>query len=201
MFFNKIALSLFTIVLSSGLVAQTLPDKKKVLASMQLANSYFMNKWSDPGKDITVKEVTRPSNIWTRAVYYEGLMELYKIDKQKSYYDYAMAWGNAHKWGLRKGIETRNADNQCAGQIYFDLYKLNKNAECIKDIKASLDLMMKTDDVGDWNWIDAIQMAMPVFVRFGVEYKDTAYFNRMYAMYAYAKYKQGTNGLYNAADK
>ncbi|MCH5718366.1 hypothetical protein [Niabella hibiscisoli] len=42
-----------------------------------------MTKWPDPGKSIiTNKE--RPSNIWTRAVYYEGLMALNTIDPQKS---------------------------------------------------------------------------------------------------------------------
>ncbi|PBQ31335.1 family 88 glycosyl hydrolase [Sphingobacteriaceae bacterium] len=202
--FKKIVSAFLFITFFSGSIplnAQTLPDKKQVLSSMQLANSYFMAKWPDAGKDITVKEITRPSNIWTRAVYYEGLMELYKTDKQKKYLDYAVQWGEAHKWGLRKGVETRNADNQCCGQIYFDVYKLTKKPECIKDIKASIDLMVKSDKEDDWNWIDAIQMAMPVFVRLGVEYKDTSYFNKMYKLYAFAKYKHGGNGLYNAADK
>jgi len=200
-FTKKSVLCLASVAFSITLSAQTIPDKKAVLTAMQSANSYFMNKWPDTGKDITVNGVTRPSNIWTRAVYYEGLMELYNVDKQQKYLDYAIAWGDAHKWGLRKGIETRNADNQCAGQIYFDLYKLTKKEVYIKDIKASVDLMVKSDKVDDWNWIDAIQMAMPIFVRFGVEYKDTSYFNRMYQMYAFSKYNHGTNGLYNAADK
>jgi hypothetical protein len=34
----------------------------------------------DAGKTIFTN-IERPSNIWTRAVYYEGLMALYKIDK------------------------------------------------------------------------------------------------------------------------
>lgn len=201
---KKIISFLFFTTLLSGsffLTAQTNPDKKQVLSAMQKANSYFMNKWPDAGKDITVKEITRPSNIWTRAVYYEGVMELYKVDKQKKYLDYAVQWGEAHKWGLRKGVETRNADNQCCGQTYFDVYKISKKPECVKDIKASVDLMLKSDKVDDWNWIDALQMAMPVFVRLGVEYKDTSYFNKMYQLYAFSKYKHGGNGLYNAADK
>jgi rhamnogalacturonyl hydrolase YesR len=43
-------------------------------------------------------------------------------------------------------------------------------------------------------------MAMPVFARLGVLYKDTNYFHRMYDMYAYTKNKHGDRGLYNAAD-
>src|SRR5690606_22315936 len=35
---------------------------------------------------------------WTRAVYYEGLMALYGIDVDKRYYDYAVQWGEKHRW-------------------------------------------------------------------------------------------------------
>ena len=71
------------------LQAQSLPNKKNILSSMQLANQYFMDKWPDAGKTIiTNKE--RQSTIWTRAVYYEGLMSLYSIDPNKIYYDYAV---------------------------------------------------------------------------------------------------------------
>jgi unsaturated rhamnogalacturonyl hydrolase len=180
--------------------AQKIPAKKTVLKAMRVTNKYFMNKWPDAGKSIVTNR-ERPSNIWTRAVYYEGLMALYAIDKKKEYLDYAIDWGTKHKWGLRDGIQTRNADNQCCGQTYIDLYLLDKKEERIKDIKASIDIMKGTEKVDDWNWIDALQMGMPVFVRLGVIYNDTSYFSRMYEMYAFSKYRHGGNGLYNPAEK
>lgn len=179
--------------------AQSLPSKKAVLAEMELTNAYFMNKWPDTGKEI-VTDKTRPSNIWTRAVYYEGLMALYQLNPDKRYYNYAVNWGEAHKWGLNKGIETRNADNQCCGQTYVDLYKLEPKPERIKDLKISIDLMMQTSKISDWNWIDAFQMAMPVYAQLGVLYKDNRYFERMYEMYMYSKNVEGGNGLYNPKD-
>lgn len=188
------------LLLSSNLHAQKIPAKKSVLKAMRVTNQYFMNKWPDPGKSI-VTNIERPSNIWTRAVYYEGLMALYAIDKKKAYYDYAVDWGNKHNWGLRGGIKTRNADNQCCGQTYIDLYLMDKQEERVRDIKASIDRMKATDTVSDWNWIDALQMAMPVFVKLGNLYNDTSYFSRMYDMYAFTKYKHGDNGLYNPADR
>ncbi|MFT3827254.1 MAG: glycoside hydrolase family 88 protein [Chitinophagaceae bacterium] len=184
----------------TNVTAQSLPAKKKVLQAMALANKYFMEKWPDPGKSIVTNR-ERPSNIWTRAVYYEGLMALYGLDKQKAYYDYAVDWGTKHKWGLRDGIQTRNADNQCCGQTYIDLYLIDRQEERVRDIKASVDLMLKTDKVDDWNWIDALQMAMPLFVKLGALYNDTNYYHRMYEMYAFSKYKHGGNGLYNPADR
>jgi len=180
--------------------AQKLPSKKKILEPLRLANQYFMNKWPDPGKSIITNR-ERPSNIWTRAVYYEGLMALYKIDPQKKYYDYAVDWGTKHNWSLRSGINTRNADDQCCGQTYIDLYLIDRKEERIKDIKASVDNMVKTEKKDDWNWIDALQMAMPVFVKLGVLYEDTSYFRKMYDLYSFAKYSHGDKGLYNAADR
>jgi unsaturated rhamnogalacturonyl hydrolase len=197
---SKILLLAAALIMTTALQAQKVPSKKEVLKVMRLTNQYFMNKWPDAGKSIVTNR-ERPSNIWTRAVYYEGLMALYAIDKKQLYLDYAIDWGAKHKWGLRDGIQTRNADNQCCGQTYIDLYLLDKKEERIKDIKASIDLMKSTTKIDDWSWIDALQMAMPVFVRLGVLYNDTSYFNRMYEMYAFTKYKHGDNGLYNAAEK
>ncbi|TDH25641.1 glycoside hydrolase family 88 protein [Segetibacter sp. 3557_3] len=180
--------------------AQRLPSSKKILKSLRLTNQYFMNTWPDPGKPIVTNR-ERPSNIWTRAVYYEGLMALHAIDPQKKYYDYAVSWGEKHNWGLRSSPTTRNADDQACGQTYIDLYRIDKKPERIKDIKTSIDLMVKSEKNDDWNWIDALQMAMPVFTRLGVLYSDTNYFRKMYDLYAFSKYQHGGKGLYNPADR
>ncbi|UOQ51178.1 glycoside hydrolase family 88/105 protein [Hymenobacter cellulosivorans] len=180
--------------------AQKLPSKQKVLKAMTLSNAYFMSKWPDPGKDIMTNKL-RPSHIWTRSVYYEGLMALYRIDKQKSYYDYAVDWGEKHKWGIRNGITDRDADNQCAGQTYIELYEIDRKPERIRDIKACIDNMVKSPKVDDWSWIDALQMAMPVFAKLGVEYQDSRYYEKMYQIYNYSKTVHGGKGLYNPEDQ
>jgi unsaturated rhamnogalacturonyl hydrolase len=197
--YMKYTLLVIACVVCTTIDAQKLPSKKKIVKSLVLTNQYFMNKYADPGVPTNVGKV-RPSNLWTRAVYYEGLMALYDVKPSKEYYDYAVKWGEAHKWGLLAGVKTRNADNHCAGQTYIDLYLIDRKEERIKDIKASIDTMMATSKIDDWWWIDALQMAMPVFVRLGVMNKDTMYFHRMYEMYHYTKHKHGDNGLYNPAD-
>lgn len=195
-----ILLSLAIISFSSCSIQKKQMKSKKaaVLNTMRSANSYFMNKWPDPGKSIVTNK-ERPSNIWTRAVYYEGLMELYKLDKNPKYYDYAIEWGEKHNWGLRNGIKTRNGDDQACGQTYIDLFYLDKKPERIKDIKASMDLMMASGKIDDWTWIDAIQMAMPVFAKLGVLEKNPAYFEYMYKMFMHTKEIEG-GGLYNAKE-
>jgi len=179
-----------------------LPNKKEVLETAERANQYFMNKWPDTGKEIVGKKVW-PSNLWTRAVYYEGLIALYKVDPKKEYYDYAMSWSEKHNWDMMRDTYTRNADNQACGQTYLDLYEIDgkKNPERIKLVKASIDSMMATSKVDDWWWIDALQMGMPIFTKLGRMTGEKKYFDKNYEMYAFTKYKHGGNGLYNPKDK
>lgn len=179
---------------------EELKSQEEVLETMTLCNGYFMNLWPDVGKRIVTNR-DRASNIWTRAVYYEGLMELYKIDQRKEYKDYAVMWGEFHEWNLRDGeTYTRNADNQCAGQTYIDLYLMDQEPEQLSYIKASIDSMMRTERIDDWNWIDAVQMAMPVMAQLGLITGDSGYFTRMHEMYMFTKESHGENGLYNPED-
>ena len=172
------------------------PQQQDILKAMRLANTYFMNKWPDAGKEI-VTNIARPSSIWTRAVYYEGLMSLYSIDPKKDYYDYAVSWGTKHNWTPRNGVTNRNADDQCAGQTWIDLFGIDAQPERIANIKTCIDNMVHSDKADDWHWIDAIQMAMPVFTRLGVLYNDTSYFRKMYDLYHFTKTVHGGHGLYN----
>lgn len=201
--------TLWTILLIAGVcfiisscktVAQELPAQTEVLEKLRLANQYFMDKWPDVGQRL-ITDRSRPSNIWTKAVYYEGLMDLYEIDPNPKFLKYAVDWGEFHDWNLRNGdTYTRNADNQCAGQTYIELYQIDPQPERIAYIKESIDSMMRTDKVDDWDWIDAIQMGMPIFAQLGSLYEDNNYYERAYEMYEFSKNKHGDNGLYNEED-
>lgn len=194
-----IQIAFFIVSIGCSDQVKDLPPKSETLDALRRANQYFMEKWPDSGASIVGRK-TWPSNIWTRGVYYEGLIALYKIDPQKEYYDYAVSWSEAHDWNFRDGVTTRNADNQCAGQTYIALYEIDPQPKRITNIKTSIDSMMATDKVDDWDWIDAIQMAMPVYSKLGRIDGDTAYFERMYAIYNHSKNIEGENGLYNPED-
>jgi rhamnogalacturonyl hydrolase YesR len=127
-------------------------------------------------------------------------MALHQICPKEEYYQYAFDWAEFHKWGMRNGNTTRNADDQCCGQAYIDLYKMSPDPEKIRNIRICTEMLLNTPQVNDWTWIDAIQMAMPVFAQLGDLFKDRRYFEKMYQMYNYSKTKQGKNGLYNARE-
>ena len=95
-----------TLILS--LVAMVLPTvtnaQNDILATARQTNDYFMKKYSDPTEVTFVNNRKRPSSLWTRAVYYEGLMALYGIDRQQRYLDYVNRWADYHQWTPRNGV-------------------------------------------------------------------------------------------------
>lgn len=180
--------------------AASTADKPAIVTTLRLANQYFMDEWQDVGKIIYVpsKKKSWPSHIWTRAVYYEGLMAFNNIDPNPVYIKYAMDWGNAHHWSVRDGNTTRNADNQCAGQTYIDLALLKKDTSLMTNIKATIENMLTTDKIDDWSWVDAIQMAMPVFARLGKITGDQRYYDKMWEMYHYTRSELNKIGLFDS---
>lgn len=173
---------------------------KETLETIVKVNDYFMKKYADYTLPSFYGRV-RPSNIWTRGVYYEGLMALYGIYPREDYYKYAYDWADFHKWGMRNGNTTRNADDHCCGQVYIDLYNMcPSDPNMIRNIKASIDMVVNTPQVNDWWWIDAIQMAMPIYAKFGKMTGEQKYYDKMWDMYSYTRNVHGEAGMYNPKD-
>ena len=76
-----------------------------------------MKKYADY-TDFLCKGVRRPSNIWTRGVYYEGLMALYSIYPKENYYQYTYDWASYHNWNMRNGCTTRMQMTIAADNLY-----------------------------------------------------------------------------------
>lgn len=164
-----------------------------------------MAKYSDPTQPTNVGKI-RPSSLWTRAVYYEGLMALQAIDPQPRYIGYAMRWADFHQWTPRNGIKTCDADDQCCGQTYVELlpYTGKGYRELLANVIANLDYQMQTPNqkkadgalYGWWTWIDAIQMAMPLYMQIYKLTGNAAYRDHAVKMYLWSRNECG-GGLFN----
>lgn len=174
-------------------------QKNEILSVARRTNDYFMAKYADPNEIYHANGKSYETNLWTRSVYYEGLMALYEVDTQQRYADYIDLWGNHHKWLPRKGKENTNADNQCCQQVYIDRYMQSGNAECIANIGYNLDYQMQTGKNDYWTWIDAIQMAMPIYAKYAKLTGEKKYLD--YAIQSY-KWTRDTlaGGLFNSRD-
>ncbi len=195
----------------------TATAQNNVLESAQKTNNYFMMKYSDPTLPTNVKKV-RPSSLWTRAVYYEGLMAMNAIDPQQRYIDYAMTWADFHKWTPRNGVNTLDADDQCCGQTYVELAALKGGDQkaLLANVIANLDHQMVTPNskkqtstpkaktnvnslYGWWTWIDAIQMAMPLYMQIANVTGEQKYRDHAMQMYRWTRNECG-GGLFNTKD-
>ncbi|GAB6010654.1 glycoside hydrolase family 88 protein [Viscerimonas tarda] len=182
-------------------------SKSETLRSTLLVNDYFMRTYPDVGAKSYVGGKERNSKIWTRGVYYEGLMALYRQYPQEKILKYAEDWGNFHSWITAADNAKRHADFQCCGQAFLDMYMLKTDQSVRKThIKKLIDEMLVSNTIDDWYWIDAIQMSMPIFAQLGTIEKDERYFKRMYEMYMFARNKHGGSSksgglpLFNEAD-
>ena len=208
--------SIIALVALVGLTT-TATAQNNVLESAQKTNNYFMMKYSDPTLPTNVKKV-RPSSLWTRAVYYEGLMALNAIDPQQRYIDYAMTWADFHKWTPRNGVNTLDADDQCCGQTYVELAALKGGDQkaLLANVIANLDHQMVTPNskkqtstpkaktnvnslYGWWTWIDAIQMAMPLYMQIANVTGEQKYRDHAMQMYCWTRNECG-GGLFNTKD-
>ena len=208
--------SIIALVALVGLTT-TATAQNNVLESAQKTNNYFMMKYSDPTLPTNVKKV-RPSSLWTRAVYYEGLMALNAIDPQQRYIDYATTWADFHKWTPRNGVNTLDADDQCCGQTYVELAALKGGDQkaILANVIANLDHQMVTPNskkqtstpkaktnvnslYGWWAWIDAIQMAMPLYMQIANVTGEQKYRDHAMQMYRWTRNECG-GGLFNTKD-
>jgi rhamnogalacturonyl hydrolase YesR len=189
---------------------QSQPSAGEVLATARRVNDYFMKKYEDPTVPTNWKRV-RPSSLWTRAVYYEGLTALQGIDPQQRYLDYIDKWASFHKWTPRNGINTCDADDQCCSQTYLWCYQpiaekaVEGTAYMIDPTRQNLDHQMATPNpkngslYGWWTWIDAIQMAMPVYVAMYRITGEKKYLNHGMQMYRWSRNECG-GGLFNTKE-
>ena len=186
----SILASAFMVLPMSAQNAQQQP----VLDAARSVNNYFMKKYADPTEPTFVKKI-RPSSLWTRAVYYEGLMALYEIDKNPAYIDYTDRWANFHKWTPRNGTSTCDADDQCCSQTYLDRFVMTGDSAMLKPTIENLQKQMQTK-IGWWTWLGASQMAMPVYAQMYKITGDRKYLEHGMKMYRWSRNECG-GGLFN----
>lgn len=185
----KKLLSAFLICIAFQITfGQVLPQKSEIIKKMKLVDDYWIATHVDPGH-----------RGWDRAVYFTGNMDFYKTYNHHRFLEYSTLWAQNHNWSIDAGVNSTNADQQCAGQVYIEHFLLDevKDSSKIAVIRGSLQNMINRKNNTAWWWIDALYMAMPSFARLGVILNDTSYFEQMYRLYTNTKMERG---LYNQTE-
>lgn len=132
-------------------------------------------------------------NKWTEATFYIGVMSAYLATGAPEFLTDATNWASKNKWTLL-GSPTRNADNQCAGQVYADIYLASPGAaspSMIANLTTNIDAMVASPRPGivkadgdDWWWCDALFMAPGAVARLGKISGDAKYFTFLDTMWS-----------------
>ena len=189
------------LVAPHGALAGSMPSRTQIVSDMALANTYFLNKWPTAGCSNCLVG-NRPSNIWTRGTYFEGVLAFYRINQDPAIYNYAVQWGTFHNWALRYGDNDTSPDSQCAPQSYIELYQFDiTQTNRLTHAISNANYWVGTNRVNYLTYVDAIHMSLPMFAKLVPVTGNTNYAAKMYSYFNYTKSTIGaSNGLYNTTD-
>ena len=114
---------------------------------------------------------------WTQAVWYTGLMALAPLAPDARFHDAMVKIGTGLDWKL--GPLPLDADDQCIGQAYAELYLQDRKPEMIaalnddfayvlahpRDNNLDYSKVANPDHRNRWSWCDALFMAPPAWMR------------------------------------
>ena len=121
-----------------------------------------------------------PSQDWTFATLYLGLLSASKTLKEPHYHDVVMKAATHYGWTL--GPRKTHADDQAIGQSYLWLYREASNINRIQPLRTQFDEVMHvSDDEAKpvWWWCDALFMAPPVWSGLAAATHDSKYLDYM----------------------
>lgn len=174
--------------------AQNLPSKGEILSDLLKVNQYYMSAFPE------TKTITTGEPNWLEGSYFNGHLALFDLYPSEEKIKYALQWAEHNNWNI--GNRPHEADNQCVGQAYMDLFYAYgaKDEFMLAKVGTSVKNLVNRSAVNEWDWIDALYMAMPVLTRYGIYYNDSKYFDKLYAMYNSTKVSQrlykSTKGLW-----
>ena len=129
-----------------------------------------------------------PKGNWTSATLYTGLMAWYEVSKDSTTRAFLTAVADSLKWGFPTGKERYHADYYCVGQLYCQLYEIDKKPERIAPLKELVDsitshphtesLEWKNEiQYRQWAWCDALFMGPPTIAMLAEQTGDRNYMN------------------------
>lgn len=153
---------------------QKLPKDKVIIKQMiSVADWQLAQKWSEK-KHPNGERIMGP-NTWEAGAFYPGILEVYRVTKNKKYLDSVKNIAILNNY--KGGNQLRNGDHQAIFQSYLELYEFDKNPVYLSVAQNTLDSIMANPKNGaiEYSWCDLLFMAPPIWSRYAAITKQPKY--------------------------
>jgi rhamnogalacturonyl hydrolase YesR len=128
-------------------------------------------------------------NEWEYGPFYQGLMKLYSLSKDKKYYNATVEMGNTVNW--ETAARPYDANSFAIVPAFADLYEITKDVKMIDKCRFAMDMPLARNLQPEvnfsknkywyewWTWCDALFMAPPAYARLSVLLNKPQYMEYM----------------------
>ena len=167
------------------------PTRAAIIATMKKVDDFWVNNGTD-----------LKANNWKNATFHVG--NLAAVTAAGVTNHVTRPWCQANKFALP--TDKRGPffpDTYAPGEVYLDLLAFHPDDTTLtalrKQIKANV-ANVAAGHVYTWNYVDALNMAMPSFARIGVKDKSPATLSAMQKLFNFTQKVAGGKGLFSEAD-
>jgi rhamnogalacturonyl hydrolase YesR len=164
--------------------------KADIIATMKKVDDY----WVAHGTDLK-------ANNWKNATFHVGNLAFVTVGGVSNHV--TRPWAQANMFALPKDKRKFFPDTYAPGEVYLDLLAFHPDETTLKALRAQLKAQVADVRAGHattWNYVDALNMAMPSFARIGVKDKSEATLAAMQTLFNYTEKVAGGKGLFSEAD-
>lgn len=162
--------------LSAGETRTGVPSRDAVVAAMDRAVGYYRSSFA---------VTTLPANGWSWSTYFQGVTALHATTGDASSLADALAWGRSTDWALT--APEPNPDSVKAAQVYHELRRLVGTTVRLGPSDTRMRAELQSLPRTQYDWADALFMGLPTWSRWAGRKGDSAYLDKMDALYTWAR--------------
>jgi rhamnogalacturonyl hydrolase YesR len=165
--------------------------KTQILKVLKFADDYWVKNGAD-----------QAANNWKNATFHVGNLAFVTVGGVSNHV--TRPWAQANKFLLP--TDKRGPffpDTFAPGEVYLDLLAFHPDESTLTDLRKKIKANVANVTAGHvdtWNYVDALNMAMPSFARIGVKDKSPATLDAMDKLFKYTEKTAGGHGLYSETD-
>jgi len=180
---------------NAGVTAAAKPGPGLTKAQITKVLTFVDNYWVKNGTD-------EAANNWKNATFHHGNLAFVTMSGVSNHV--TLPWATANNFKLP--TDKRGPffpDTFAPGEVYLDLQAFHPADSHLADLRSRIKAQVADVNAGNvstWNYVDALNMAMPEYARIGVLDKSSSDLSTMQTLFNYTEKTAGGKGLYSETD-